>query len=273
MLVQPRLAGFLTPRARKCKIETSNRSIRGVLSYNKYKYGIKWIVIVCWIGIWRRALKRICWLVAGSSLRSFSLDSIDPSPGDLIELILDDGEVLYMEAIKGKKKQAKFVCLGEVFELDQEQQLISNGFYPRISESWVKNDAFVVSCFNEIRKIQKLRRGPATFHDSSVKDPVQWRPNSKCGLVRATEGPKAGAHMTRHVGDTDITSNRHDIITSLWKTCGRFRRWSTNQIRIPWTGVGWPTCIRTEFDRLRMVFTGCATGHVGIQCGHNGTVY
>ena len=83
------------------------------------------------------------------------MDSIDPSPGDLIELILDDGEVLYMEAIKGKKKQAKFVCLGEAFELDQEQQLISNGFYPRISESWVKNDAFLVSCFNEIRKIQK----------------------------------------------------------------------------------------------------------------------
>ena len=83
------------------------------------------------------------------------MDTIDPRPGDLIELILDDGEVLYMEAIKGKKKQVKFVCLGEVFELDREQQLTSDGFYPRISEPWVKSNAFIVSCFNEVRKIQK----------------------------------------------------------------------------------------------------------------------
>lgn len=75
-------------------------------------------------------------------------------PGDLFVVTLDDGAKWYFEAIRGKKKSLRFVCQGEQFRV-VDGVLISEGFYPKLSDPWVKRHTLLVSCLEEIRRLQK----------------------------------------------------------------------------------------------------------------------
>lgn len=76
------------------------------------------------------------------------------NPGDLFLVTLHDGTQWYLETIRGKKKSLRFVCQGEHFKL-RNGELLSEGYYPKLSDSWVKGDALLVSCLEELRRLQK----------------------------------------------------------------------------------------------------------------------
>lgn len=75
-------------------------------------------------------------------------------PGDLFLIRLEDGQQLYLETVRGKKKSLQYVCQGERFRIEKGD-LVSEGFYPNISDPWIKRCPLLVSCLEEIRRMQK----------------------------------------------------------------------------------------------------------------------
>lgn len=95
---------------------------------------------------------------------------VNPTPGDLLAVQHRDGNYLFLEAVKGKKNALKFLCQGELLELRQGE-FVSNGYYPRLSESWVKKTPTLVESLEIVRKLQKGNASPSELlQRSSIED-------------------------------------------------------------------------------------------------------
>lgn len=88
-------------------------------------------------------------------------------PGDLFLITLGDGTQWFVEAIRGKKKSLRFVCQGEQFSV-RDGEFVSEGFYPKLSDPWVKRHPLLVSSLEEIRRLQK--RGDAMLPSVVLAD-------------------------------------------------------------------------------------------------------
>lgn len=84
----------------------------------------------------------------------FSRMAEEARPGDIFVVTLDDGSKWYLEAIRAKKRSLRFVCQGELCRVTDDV-LVSEGFYPKLSDSWVRRHPLLVSCLEEIRRLQK----------------------------------------------------------------------------------------------------------------------
>lgn len=98
----------------------------------------------------------------------FSEMAEESRPGDLFLITLNDGSKWYVEAIRGKKKSLRFVCQGEQCRV-ASGALVSEGFYPKLSDPWVKRYPLLVSCLEEIRRLQ--RNGDIQLPSQSLADP------------------------------------------------------------------------------------------------------
>lgn len=83
-----------------------------------------------------------------------------PNPGDVLAVKHGDGKYFFLEAVKGKKNALKFLCQGEMLELRQGE-FVSNGYHPRLSESWVKKTPTLVESLEIVRKSQKKDAPPS----------------------------------------------------------------------------------------------------------------
>jgi len=106
--------------------------------------------------------------LAGSSrvrARCELFHEIDIHQGDLFELKLLNGEKLYLEGIQ-VKRSLKLVCQNELLSV-RDGEIHSDGFFPRISEPWLKKVPDLLSSLKEIRSAQKGGKNPNASLPSS----------------------------------------------------------------------------------------------------------
>eukprot|EP00890_Picochlorum_soloecismus_P003236 jgi/Picsp_1/3913/NSC_01425-R1_protein len=120
---------------------------------------------------------------------------VEIQQGDLVMMKLRNGDKLYLEGIQ-VKRSLKLVCQNELLSV-RNGEVLPEGFFPRISDPWLKKIPDVLASLKEIRRAQKAGKHPnvslpssrieehgidsiellyslSQLEDSVQKDPSSW---------------------------------------------------------------------------------------------------